>query len=101
MLKYRLVLIKKIGNIYDKFFGYSFAILKLFLSFFLILNNSYSSRLIQRYYAIVHFFQKKYGKFDRINYKKINKYFIKINKNTSFRKIIKLLPGLRWSIRRT
>lgn len=94
--KYRLVLIKKIGNAYDKFFGYSFAILKLFLSFFLILNKSHSSRLIQRYYAIVHFFQKKYGSYDRINYNKVNKFFIDINKKTNLGYILKKINSYKF-----
>lgn len=88
--KYRLVLIKKIGNIYDKFFGYSFAILKLLISFLLSFKKEHSSRLIQRYYGLIHFLQKKYGKYDRVNYKKINNYFVNISKNTSLKEIVKL-----------
>ncbi len=87
--KYRLVLIRKIGNKYDKFFGYSFAIIKFLLSIFLIFNRAYSSKFIQRYYAIIHFFQNKYGSYDRINYNEINQFFYDINKKTNFINIIK------------
>ena len=89
--KYRLVLIKKIGTISDKIFGYSFAILKLFLSIFLIFNKTYSSKFIQRYFAIIHFFQKKYGSYDRINYLKADKFFSEINKKTNLSLILKKL----------
>ncbi len=87
--KYRLVLIKKIGNIFDKIFGYSFAILKLFFSIFIIFNKHHSSRFLQRYYAICHFFQKKYGTYDRENYSKIDKFFGDINKKTNLSYIFK------------
>lgn len=93
--KYRLVLINKIGSIYDKIFGYSFAILKLLISTIFILNKHYSSRILQRYYALIHFYQNKYGKFDRINYKRINIYFLKVTKNSNFIEVIKLLPKLK------
>lgn len=91
--KYRLVLIKKIGNIYDKIFGYSFALLKLFLSVFFILNKKYSSRFLQRYYAIIHFFQKKYGSYDRINYIRLDKFFHDINKKTNLSHILKKISS--------
>ena len=94
--KYRLVLIKKIGNFYDKFFGYTFAIIKLFLSLFLIFNKHYSSRFLQRYYAIIHFFQKKYGSYDRINYTKVDNFFSDINKKTNFRYILKKINSYKY-----
>jgi GT2 family glycosyltransferase len=89
--KYRLVLIKKIGTNYDKFFGYLISIFKLIISIPLLFNKYYSSRFLQRYFAITHFFNKKYGNFDRENYLKINKYFLNINKQTNFFDIIKLI----------
>tara|TARA_B100001057_G_scaffold10449_1_gene9919 strand:+ start:10420 stop:11496 length:1077 start_codon:yes stop_codon:yes gene_type:complete len=94
--KYRLVLIKKIGNIYDKFFGYSFAILKLFLSLFLFFDKHHSSRFLQRYYAIIHFFQKKYGSYDRINYNKIDNFFNDITKKTNSRYVLKKINSYKF-----
>ena len=94
--KYRLVLIKKIGNVYDKFFGYSFAVLKLFLSLLLIFDKHHSSRFLQRYYAIIHFFQKKYGSYDRINYTKIDNFFSHINKKTNFRYVLKKINSYKF-----
>ena len=80
--KYRLVLIKKIGNIFDKIFGYSFAILKLFFSIFIIFNEHHSSRFYKGIMPFAIFF-KKYGTYDRENYSKIDKFFSDINKNKS------------------
>lgn len=94
--KYRLVLIKKIGSIYDKIFGYSFAILKLFLSLFVIFNKHHSSRFLQRYYAIIHFFQKKYGSYDRIHYLKVDKFFSDINKKTGLGYILKKINNINF-----
>ncbi len=94
--KYRLVLIKKIGNIYDKTFGYSLAILKLFLSFFLIFDKYYSSRFVQRYYAIIHFFQKKYGPYDRINYIRVDRFFSDINKKTNLSFVLKKINSFKF-----
>ena len=91
--KYRLLLIKKIGTISDKIFGYSFAILKLLLSLLFVFNLKNSSKIIQRYYAIKHFLQNKFGDFDRKNYIKINKYFCKINKKTNVKDLIRILDG--------
>ena len=65
--KYRLLLIKKIGNLSDKFVGYSVSILKFLLSFLFIFNRYYSSRILIRFFAIKHFIQSKYGKYDRKN----------------------------------
>tara|TARA_B100001175_G_scaffold314704_1_gene324605 strand:+ start:900 stop:1985 length:1086 start_codon:yes stop_codon:yes gene_type:complete len=87
--KYRLVLIKKIGTFFDKFFGYSFSIVKLFLSLLLIFKIDYSSKILQRFYALKHFYQKKYGSYDRINYKRIDNFFSDINKKTNFIYLLK------------
>ena len=89
--KYRLLLIKKIGSLSDKFFGYSISIIKFFLSFFLILNRYYSSRILIRYLAIKHFAQRKYGDFDRKNYAKIDEFFKNFSKNTTFMDILKFI----------
>ena len=86
--KYRLVLIKKIGSLADKFFGYSIFILKLFIMFFLSFRKKYSSRIIQIFYAGLHFIQKKYGYYDRKKYKLVDNFFCKINKKTSIKDII-------------
>ncbi len=87
--KYRLVLIKKIGSFYDKFFGYSISVVKLLFSFVLIFKTSHSSKILQRFYAIKHFMQKKYGTYDRVNYKKIDKCFSNINKKTNLSYLLK------------
>ena len=87
--KYRLVLVKKIGTFSDKLFGYSIPVLKLIISFFLISNLNHSSKILQRYYALKHFFQKKYGAYDRVNYIKVNKFFNDINKKTNLNYILK------------
>lgn len=86
--KYRLVLIKKIGTFYDKLFGYSIPALKLLISLFLVFKTNHSSKILQRYYALKHFFQKKYGSYDRINYIKIDNFFHDINKKTKINQII-------------
>ena len=89
--KYRLVLIKKIGSASDKFFGYSIFMIKLLIMFFLSFRKKYSSRIIQIFYAGLHFIQNKYGHYDRKKYKSIDKYFIKINKQTSVKDLINFL----------
>jgi len=89
--KYRLLLIKKIGTFSDKFFGYSICIIKLLISSMLIFNLGHSSRITQRYYGIKHFYQKKYGKYDRKNYTKINNFFKKINKKTNLMDVINVI----------
>ena len=89
--KYRLLLIKKIGTFSDKFFGYSICIIKLLISSMLIFNLGHSSRITQRYYGIKHFYQKKYGKYDRKNYTKINNFFKKINKKTNIMDVINII----------
>ena len=86
--KYRLVLIKKIGSVSDKFFGYSIFMIKLFIMFFLSFRKKYSSRIIQIFYAGLHFVQKKYGYYDRKKYKLVDSFFSKINKKTSIKDII-------------
>ncbi len=86
--KYRLLLIKKIGSVADKFFGYSTFILKLLIMFFLSFRKKYSSRIIQIFYAGLHFVQKKYGYYDRKKYRSVDNFFSKINKKTSIKDII-------------
>ena len=87
--KYRLLLVKKIGTFWDKFFGYSVPIIKLFISIILSFDKKNSSLILQRYYGLKHFYQKKYGDFDRKNYLKINYFFSSINKQTNFLNLIK------------
>ncbi len=87
--KYRLLLIKKIGTFGDKFFGYSIPIIKLVISIFLCFKKKHACRILQRYYGLKHFYQNKYGSFDRTNYNKINIFFHSINKQTSILDIIK------------
>ena len=87
--KYRLLLVKKIGTFFDKFFGYSFSFIKFFASCVLIFKKSHSSKILQKYYALKHFCQKNYGDYDRINYYKVDIFFKGINKKTSFFDILK------------
>jgi GT2 family glycosyltransferase len=89
--KYRLLLIKKIGSVSDKFFGYSIFMIKLILMIFLSFRKKYSSKIIQIFYAGLHFVQKKYGSFDRKKYKSIDRVFSKINKRTSIKDVINFL----------
>ena len=89
--KYRLVLIKKIGSTSDKFFGYSVFIIKLIFMILFSFRKKYSSRIIQTFYAGVHFVQKKYGYYDRQKYKLVDNFFVKINKQTSLKKILTIL----------
>lgn len=93
--KYRLLLIEKIGTFSDKFFGYSICIIKLLISSMLIFNLKHSSRITQRYYGIKHFYQKKYGKYDRKNYNKINNFFKKIDKKTNLMDVINVILSKR------
>jgi GT2 family glycosyltransferase len=93
--KYRLLLIKKIGTFSDKFFGYSICIIKLLISSLLIFNLKHSSRITQRYYGIKHFYQKKYGKYDRKNYNKIDNFFKKIDKKTNIMDVINVIFSKR------
>ena len=89
--KYRLLLIKKIGSASDKFFGYSIYIIKLLLMICLSFRKKYSSKIIQIFYAGLHFLQKKYGSFDRKNYKFVDSYFSRINKDTSISDLINFI----------
>ena len=89
--KYRLVLIKKIGSVLDKFIGYSIFIIKLLIMTLFSFRKKYSSKIIQIIYAGLHFFKKKYGEYDRKNYDLIDKFFSKINKQTSLKKTLNLL----------
>ena len=91
--KYRLLLVKKIGTVSDKIFGYSFAILKFVLSLLFIFNKKSSSKILQRYYGIKHFLQNKFGKYDRDNYKNVDKFFQMINKSTNVIDLIKIING--------
>ncbi len=91
--KYRLVLIKKIGTNADKIFGYSIFFIKLLIMAFLSFRKKYSSKIIQIFYAGLHFVQKKYGHYDRQKYKLIDKFFSKINKETSFKIILNILTN--------
>ena len=93
--KYRLVLLRKIGTPLDKFFGYNSFIIKLFLMFILSFKLRYSARLVPIFYAGIHYLKKKYGNFDRLNYKKINTFFQKYNKKTSLISIFKNLYAKR------
>ncbi len=89
--KYRLLLVKKIGTKLDKFFGYTIAILKFLLSVLMIYDLKHSSRVLQKYYALKHFFQNKLGKFDRDNYYFVNNFFSRISKKTNYFEVIKLI----------
>ena len=88
--KYRLLLIKKIGSITDKFFGYSIFFAKFLIMLLFSFRRKYSSKIIQVFYAGLHFLQKKYGHYDRKNYKLLDKFFIKINKKTTFLDVINI-----------
>ena len=85
--KYRLVLIKKIGSLSDKFIGYSVFLFKFLSMILLSFNLRYSSRLVPVFFAGAHFIQNKYGDYDRKYYKKINNFFVIFNKQTSLLKI--------------
>jgi GT2 family glycosyltransferase len=89
--KYRLVLIKKIGSVLDKFIGYSIFVIKFLIMTLFSFKKKYSSKIIQIFYAGLHFFQKKYGEYDRKNYNLINNFFSRINKQTSLKEIINFL----------
>ena len=89
--KYRLVLIKKIGTVSDKIFGYSIFFIKLLFMTLFSFRKKYSSKIIQIYYAGLHFFQNKYGNYDRKKYKAINFFFFRIDKKTSIRDFISIL----------
>ena len=65
--KYRLVLIKKIGTLFDKIFGYSVSIIKFILYGVLIFNKNHRYKLHPVFLALIHFYQNKLGDFDRNN----------------------------------
>jgi GT2 family glycosyltransferase len=65
--KYRLVLISKIGKFSDKFLGYTASILKLIIHLFLSFKLEHRFKIKPIYLANLHFYQKKYGEFDRKN----------------------------------
>ena len=56
-------------------------------------RTKYSSKIIQIFYAGLHFTQKKYGYYDRQKYKMIDKFFRKINKQTSFKLTLDILTN--------
>ena len=80
-------MVKKIGTKFDKFFGYAAAITKFLLSILLIYDLKHSSRVLQKYFALKHFFQNKLGKFDRDNYYFVNNFFSKVNKKQPMLKL--------------
>ena len=91
--KYRLLLVKKIGSFWDKFFGYTIPVIKLIISFFFIFNTKHSSKMIQRYFGLKHFLQGKFGEYDRKNYTLINNFFSKISKKTNCLEVISILKN--------
>ena len=85
--KYRLLLLKKMGTILDKSFGYTSFVIKLFLMMFLSFKIRYSSKLIPVLYAGLHYLGNKYGDYDRINYKRVDAFFSEYSKKTSLKDI--------------
>ena len=65
--KYRLLLIKKIGSFWDKFFGYQISLIKFSLYLFLFFIKKHRKKIIPVFFAIMHFLQGKLGNFDRSN----------------------------------
>ncbi len=65
--KYRLVLIKKIGTITDKIFGYSISIIKFFFYCCLFMKKKHNVKIIPVFFAIKHFLEGKLGDHDRNN----------------------------------
>ena len=65
--KYRLVLIKKIGTFFDKFFGYSISLIKLGLYIILFYKLKHRKKIEPVFMALLHFYQNKIGDFDRKN----------------------------------
>ena len=65
--KYRLVLIKKIGTIGDKLFGYSISLIKFFLYCCLFMKKKHNVKIIPVFFAIKHFIEGKLGDYDRNN----------------------------------
>ena len=63
--KYRLLLIKKIGTPFDKFFGYSVSILMFFAYLMFFFIKKHRKKIKPVFFAILHFHQNKVGDFDR------------------------------------
>ena len=63
--KYRLVLIKKIGTLFDKIFGYSFSIIKFLLYVALAFKKKHRIKIQPVFFSLMHFYQNKLGDFDR------------------------------------
>ena len=64
--KYRLLLINKIGNIYDKLFGYSVSIIKYLVYCILFLSNKHKNKIEPVGKALIDYFiLNRLGKFDR------------------------------------
>ena len=63
--KYRLVLVKKIGTILDRIFGYSIAILKFTIYCILFFHPKHKYKIVPVFYALKHFFENKLGSYDR------------------------------------
>ena len=56
-------------------------------------KKKYSSKIVQICYAGLHFIQNKYGHYDRQKYKLIDKFFRKIDKQTSFKIMLNIING--------
>ncbi len=65
--KYRLVLIKKIGTLLDKIFGYSISTIKFIMYVLLVFNERHRYKIFPVFLALMHFYQNKLGDFDRNN----------------------------------
>ena len=65
--KYRLVLIKKIGTLLDKIFGYSTSAIKFIMYILLVFNEKHRYKIFPVFLALMHFYQNKLGDFDRKN----------------------------------
>lgn len=79
-------------------FSLSIPIIKLFICILFCFNKKNSSKILQRYYGLKHFYQNKYGSYDRKNYNKVNSFFYSINKQTNIIEIIKHLIKNKKSI---
>jgi hypothetical protein len=66
-------------------------VFKFFIMILLSFRKKYSSRIIQIFYAGLHFIQKKYGNYDRKKYQLIDKFFLGISKKTSLKDVISIL----------
>ena len=65
--KSRLLLIKKIGSFWDKFFGYQISLFKFLIYLCLFFIRRHRIKIIPVFYALVHFYRGKLGDFDRNN----------------------------------